>query len=376
MSNTNHNLRFAARFPVTAYVFLQIGFWVVANLFLAILIHFVFLLTKTVYDIPTPGALLQTLVLATILGILYGTTYGFVDYHFENEFFKRKPLGKIILLKTIVSLGMFMLLFALMRFALFDLIIAPAMTGKVSPLTDASWKILFNLFLVFYLLTGLIINFTNQVNRKFGPGVLLPLLLGKYRNPKEEERIFMFMDLKSSTSIAETLGHLKYSGFIRDSFNDINHRLLPFNAQVYQYVGDEIVLTWDVKHGLKDLACIEFFFACTLQFEERKAYYLKNYGQVPEFKAGLHIGKVTAVEIGDIKRDIAYHGDTLNTTARIQSVCNEYGKKFLVSEYLLTKIALPAAYSSRSLGNILLKGKAAPVGIASVEYGKELAFSA
>ncbi len=44
------------------------------------------------------------------------------------------------------------------------------------------------------------------------------------------------------------------------------------------------------------------------------------------------MGKVTAVEIGDIKRDIAYHVDTLNTAARIQSVCNEYNKDFLVSE--------------------------------------------
>lgn len=47
-----------------------------------------------------------------------------------------------------------------------------------------------------------------------------------------------------------------------------------------------------------------------------------------EFKAGLHGDKVTAVEAGDIKRDIAYYSDTLNTAARIEIVCNKYNKDF------------------------------------------------
>lgn len=96
---------------------------------------------------------------------------------------------------------------------------------------------------------SLIINFINQVNKKYGPGVLLPLPLGRYRTPREETRIFMFMDLKSSTATAEKLGHLRYSSFIRDCFSDINEVLFPFRAQVYQYVGDEIVVTWPTSYA-------------------------------------------------------------------------------------------------------------------------------
>jgi adenylate cyclase len=183
----------------------------------------------------------------------------------------------------------------------------------------------------------LLISFINQVNKKYGPGVLLPLLFGRYRTPKEEERIFMFMDLKSSTATAEKLGHLKYSSFIRDCFSDINEVLFPSRAQVYQYVGDEIVVAWPEHAGLKYYFCINFYFACKNQFSLRAQYYLTNYGLVPEFKAGLHSGMVTAVEIGELKRDIAYHGDTLNTAARIQSVYNEYGKSLLHPVISLTK---------------------------------------
>ena len=79
------------------------------------------------------------------------------------------------------------------------------------------------------------------------------------------------------------------------------------------------------------------------------------------------MGKVTAVEIGEIKRDIAYHGDTLNTAARIQSMCNEYGKKLLVSSFFVEQSKIDSQFSITSLGNILLKGKTSTVGIVSIE---------
>jgi adenylate cyclase len=178
----------------------------------------------------------------------------------------------------------------------------------------------------------------------------------------------MFMDLKSSTSAAEKLGHLRYSAFIRDSFSDINDILFQFGAQVYQYVGDEIVVMWPASEGLKNHVCIRFYFACRKQFQDRAEYYRTNYGFLPDFKASAHMGKVTAVEIGEIKKDIAYHGDTLNTAARIQSVCNEYNKDFLASETLLEKIAIDPRMTIASLGMILLRGKTEKVGIASVDW--------
>ena len=167
----------------------------------------------------------------------------------------------------------------------------------------------------------------------------------------------MFMDLKSSTSTAELLGHLKYSAFIRDAFSDINEVIYKFRAQIYQYVGDEIVLMWPEKEGIVNGNCIQIYFACRDKFDQRKAYYLKNYGLLPQFKAGAHSGKVTAVEIGEVKKEIAYHGDTINTAARIQSICNEYQKDFLVSGVLLGQLKGELIGIAESLGRVSLRGK-------------------
>ena len=223
------------------------------------------------------------------------------------------------------------------------------------------------LIAIYYFFMTILIHFIIQVNKKYGPGVLLPLLLGKYKKPIEEERIFMFMDLKSSTALAEKLGHLKYSAFIRDSFMDINHVVSTFHAEIYQYVGDEIVLSWKMKEGIRNASCIRFFFACQEQFHKRSDYYQKNYGMLPQFKAGLHGGTVTAIEIGEIRRDIAYHGDVLNTAARIQSLCNEHGKTLLISAELLWKMKLTPDLWIQSLGVVSLRGKKIEVEIASVE---------
>jgi len=43
----------------------------------------------------------------------------------------------------------------------------------------------------------------------------------------------------------------------------------------------------------------------------------------------LHLSIITAVEVGEIKREIAYHGDTINTAARTQRMCNQFCKDFL-----------------------------------------------
>jgi adenylate cyclase len=361
-------LRFSAKFPVFTYVGTQINFWVIANILLVVIMHLQSMIIDHTFKLQVTGRLGPMILVAIILGISYGVSLGLVDYYLDKRFFRKKSLGKLILFKTILSLGVLIVLLEFVRYVLFDLIISPSFYIPGGTLPRESWRYFFYILLIYYFFMTLVISFISQVNRKYGPGVLVPLLLGRYRNPREEERIFMFMDLKSSTSTAEKLGHLKYSSFIRDCFMDINQVLMPFRAEVYQYVGDEIVVTWREKEGLKDHSCIRFYFACKRQFEDRAGYYMAQYGFLPDFKAGLHTGKVTAVEIGEIKRDIAYHGDTLNTAARIQSVCNEFNRDFLVSEYLLKRTDLHQSIRTEELGMILLRGKTAKIGIVSVDW--------
>ena len=92
-----------------------------------------------------------------------------------------------------------------------------------------------------------------QVNDKYGPGVFASFLLGRYFHPKKEERIFMFLDLRSSTRIAENLGEVQYFNFLREVFQHATPSILNSKGEIYQYVGDEIVISWKTRRSQKHI---------------------------------------------------------------------------------------------------------------------------
>lgn len=212
----------------------------------------------------------------------------------------------------------------------------------------------------FWLVIVLLTLIVFQVNDKYGPGVFRKFLLGKYFNPTREERVFMFLDLRSSTSIAEKLGEELYFHFLKEIFQAVTPAVLKNKGEIYQYVGDEMVISWEKERGIKDNRCIHCYFDARRLLNEKREYFETSYGVRPEFKAGLHYGYVMAGEIGVIKREIAYSGDVLNTTARIQSKCNEHGVNILVSNDLIEQLDIHK-YNPKSLGQIALRGKAEKV---------------
>ncbi len=196
-----------------------------------------------------------------------------------------------------------------------------------------------------------------RISEKFGPGLLQAMLMGKYHQPVEEERIFMFLDLKSSTPIAERLGHRGYFKMLNDFYSDITNSIRYNKGEIYQYVGDEVVVTWQLKKGLSNNNCLNCFFEAQNEIKKYAEKYLTNYSIVPEFKAGMHVGPTTAGEIGVLKKEIAFSGDVLNTTSRIQNQCNKYKSELLISEELLNKLDLNNKFTVLKIGEIELRGK-------------------
>ena len=85
--------------------------------------------------------------------------------------------------------------------------------------------------------------------------------------------------------------------------------------------------------------------------------WLRKYDLFPEFKVGLHCRSVTVGELGKIKRDIAFSGNVLNTTARIQSRCNAHRVNNLISEDFVSLIATPKFLEKKTIATEVLKGK-------------------
>jgi adenylate cyclase len=212
-------------------------------------------------------------------------------------------------------------------------------------------------------------QFIFLMNTKFGPGVFWKIITGKYRVPQAEERIFMFLDLNSSTTIAENLGEANYHSLLKDFFAHITNPIVNNYGEIYQYVGDEIIIGWTLSKGVRNNRCIQCFFDMKKEIEKNREYYYNTYGVVPTFKAGMHAGNVIAGEIGIFKRDITYSGDVLNTAARIRSMCKELNVELIASHDLLQHLSYTNQFTVRDLGSIELRGKKKKIELSSLTIG-------
>ncbi len=308
----------------------------------------------------------HSLWMREILMFLLSVIMGYLFVYKLKKLLSHYPLWLLFILKSVILLGSALVISFLIQFVSFTLVSwqSPglALHNILVYALHKNWllqKIIY--WLVIFFITQLFL----LINERYAPGVFMDIFLGKYTQPKIEKRIIMFMDLKDSTPIAEKLGHQLYFKFIRDFIYQIAAAILEYEGRIYQYVGDEAVVSWlyDKKNTRK---CMDSIILARRNIQKMSAHFRREYGIVPEFRVGIHLGDVTVGEIGVIKKDLAMTGDTMNTTARIRSVTNELNHNFIVSKQFMDNIELEE-WQTESLGPIELKGKGSGVELFSLK---------
>ena len=287
----------------------------------------------------------KSIIVSIIAGTLFGSISGYAQIVTEERGYKKLTIQSLFLLRMVYVLF----------FLLSIISIAYLLFGQDISFIDFVFEPgSFAIYLYIAVVDLFMFSF-RQVNLFLGTDNLWKLFRGQFYTPREEKRIFMFLDLKSSMLHAERLGHIQYSKLIQDCFNDLGI-VAENEADIYQYVGDEAILTWPLELGIKKNNCLNAFFNFKNQLKRREKYYRNTYNCLPEFKASVHGGIVTATEVGKFKKEIAYHGDTINTAARIQSQCNLFEKELLISESFYSNVS-QEKYEFERIGPIELKGK-------------------
>lgn len=309
--------------------------------------------TGNPYDFTS--SIMATSVFALIMGLLMGA----IEVYFLHKLFIKKLFWKKMAMKTIIYIV------AIVIFLLFLTDISNSIILKLSVIDPAVIHAVL-LFVKNFSFWSLIIFIGTlicmsllfaEMSDHIGQGVLRNFFTGMYHTPIEEQRIFMFLDMKSSTTIAEKLGHVNYFKLLNLYYEDMTEAILQSAGEIYQYVGDEIIVSWSLKHGLRNNNCLRLFFSIKEKLEKQSVKYIKIFGLAPSFKAGLHCGNVTTGQIGVVKKDIIFTGDVLNTTARIESLCNEYDVDILLSDELFAQLKIKTEYHIKEIGVCTLRGK-------------------
>lgn len=301
----------------------------------------------------------EIIVFVSISVFLIGCFVGLLEITFINRLFIKSSFPKKILSKLFI----YTILLGILVFITY-MIAASIDLDQPIYSEDVFDKYLIFLFSITNVSTAIQISFSlalsllyAEISDNLGYNVLLNFFTGKYHKPVIENRIFMFTDMKNSTAIAEKLGNVEYFDLLRSYYDDLSDAIVNNYGEVYQYIGAEIVISWNSKKEQVVERSLQCYFDMKSDLAKRRDYYLKTYGLFPDFKAGIHIGEVTTGEIGALKKEIFFTGDVLNTTARIQGLCKNYGVDILTSEDLIQNLIQTETYLAENLGEAALKGK-------------------
>ncbi|MGA2793077.1 MAG: adenylate/guanylate cyclase domain-containing protein [Roseiarcus sp.] len=278
----------------------------------------------------------------------------FVLRRAQGASLRQLPFLPYLALRSLLYLGVILLVEAAVNQ------LVPTTAGQPAAITRAD--------IVFSLVASLAYNLLFGVNALLGPGVLFAFVAGRYYHSRIEERVLLFIDMRSSTAIAERLGEARFLDFLNRFITDLSLAIAEAGGEIHKYVGDEVIATWTLAAGLNDAGCVRACFAAFDRLTARGPAYEREFGLRADFRAGLHCGPVVVGELGYLKKEIALVGDTMNTAARIQQACRETGCRVLASAALLERIAaLPAGVTRRALGPLAMRGKEQAIDICALE---------
>jgi adenylate cyclase len=266
---------------------------------------------------------------------------------------RRAPFLALLLLKSVIYLTITFFALSVGEFAL--------------PRAADSPPVIRGETMLFGLTASIIILFVFDIARLLGPNVLVNFIIGRYYRPRIEERVFLFADMEASTQFAERLGPLAFHRLLNRFVSDLSEPIAASKGEIYKYVGDEVIATWKLADVVRDGRCVTACIAAQEMFDQRAAEYEREFGARVFFRAGLHCGPVVTGEMGTVKKEIAFLGDTVNTGARIEEACRQTGRRLLASADLISLLTMPDGISCQSIGKKVLRGRSGEMELFAVE---------
>lgn len=298
-----------------------------------------------------------------LAGVINGTVIAAAIAGIEMFALRRRPLRRIAALPFALVLALKTLTYGAISALVLGAALAERLLGEPQDydLGGLSRTVGFS------LLVAALFVIVLQAGGLVGYRTFRSLLLGHYRMPKVEHRFFLFVDLVGSTALAERVGPLAMHRFLSRLFAALAEPIAASGGEIYQYVGDEIVITWPRADGTREAHALRCFFEMRRALSRDEKHWRASFAALPELRAALHFGEVVAGEVGEERRAIVFHGDVMNAAARLEQVARERACSFVASQDALDALALPAELRVRDLGSVALRGRREPVRAFAVE---------
>ncbi len=164
----------------------------------------------------------------------------------------------------------------------------------------------------------------------------------------------MFSDIRSYTSLSESMTVEENFRFLNSYFGRIGPLIQKNQGFVNQFLGDGIMALFQHAPENALQAAIEM----QKEVDSYNIHRIKKNRNPISIGTGLHYGSLMLGIIGDDKRmDAGVVSNAVNTASRVEGLTKYYGASLVLSENTVKQIANPNKYNHRYLGKVKVKGK-------------------
>jgi adenylate cyclase len=173
----------------------------------------------------------------------------------------------------------------------------------------------------------------------------------------------MFSDIRSFTTISETMTPRENFDFINDYFGRVSPEIRNHYGIIVKFLGDGMMAVF--PDGADDAL------AAGLAKHQRVQEYNEQRqanGELPiQIGIGIHVGQMMLGMVGEnhrIQGDA--FSDNVNLTARLEGLTKVYGSAILVTNQTLEHLSRPESYPVRYLSDAIVKGRTEPISVYEV----------
>jgi adenylate cyclase len=304
-----------------------------------------------------------------LVGVIYGIAICVCTIGFERGLIfsrLRRRLQQLPSLLFILATEILLIICAAI-----GCLIAGTLVWSLDLVEGTTWEVAVTMpinVLIYTLLVVALFVFVTRMRDLLGADTFRNLLLGRYHRPAQEERVFLFVDISGSTAYAEAHGDLRAQEYLGAVFATIAEPIRRHRGAIADYIGDLAIITWPLQRGISNATCVECLIDINRELAKDPTGWQQRFGVVPQVRAALHGGSVVTAEIGVDRHKIAYFGDVMNTTARLEALSRILKEQVLISGDLLSRLpALPEMVRARALGEHALRGRDQVMAIAALD---------
>ena len=181
---------------------------------------------------------------------------------------------------------------------------------------------------------------------------------------RESEVTVLFSDIRSFTTLTESLGAQGTVKMLNDYFTIMVDAITKEGGMLDKFIGDAIMAGFGIPlaHDDDEDRAVRAAIAMIKELWEWNVERVANGLMAIDHGVGLNTGMVVSGNIGSRKRmDFTMIGDGVNLAARLESACKQYFAHILISEFTFAK--LKGTYRARNVDFVVVKGKTEPVGV-------------